>query len=205
MNNHLIQLFETEVALNRLVTRLPHAFEIVKQEMPTGNPAIGVLREHVIVGFFLSEFGQANVSVPDKGIERGFDVQLFGHELSIKTATKYTNPKILWTVDPLRVGVEMSRDYRPSCDMFFVNIFWGKRKEGIFYIPVEAQYEVSASMGDDYLKARVGTNHRGIEITSAAMTSLKAHKLTRVAVVDWIESGLTTSPLTRWERFWREE
>ena len=204
MNSHLIQLFETEITLSRLVTRLPQAFEIVKQEMPKGNPAVGVLREHIITGFFLSEFGQSNVSVPDKGIERGFDLQLFGRELSIKTGTGNTPPKVLWTVDPLRIGVEISRDYRPSCDMFLVHIFWGKRKESIFYIPVEAQHEVRVSMGDDYLEAKVGTNHRGIAITRAAMNSLKAHEQTRVASVDWVESGLTTSPFTRWVDFWRE-
>ncbi len=203
MTNSLKKLFESDESLNRLVSGLPRAFEIVRQEMPPGNPAVGVLREHVIIGFFVTEYGAENVEIPEKGIERGYDVKLFGTKLSIKTGTGNAPPKVLWTVDPLQIGREISRDYKPTCDMLVVNIYWSKNRDSIFFIPVEVQQIVWAVMKDQYLDAKVGTNHRGISITRAAMTQLKAHEKTLKARVHWVESGIEISPHAQWETYWK--
>lgn len=203
MNPLLVDLFDSDnEALNRLVTGLPQAFEVVRQEMPKGNPAVGVLREHVLVGFFLAEYGRNQVKVPDRGIERGYDIKLKGRELSIKTGTGNNRPKVLWTVDPLQIGREISRDYQPTCDMLLVNIYWGNCRESIYYIPLEVQMEVHNELEDEYLSAAVGTNHRGISITPTAMKDLKRHKDTLSASVDWVESGIEISPHDRWVEFW---
>ena len=197
-----MKFFESADSLNRLVSGLPRAFEIVKQEMPPGNPAVGVLREHVIIGYFVSEYGWENVELPKKGIERGYDVKLYGSKLSIKTATGNSLPKVLWTVDPLQIGKEISRDYEPTCDLLFVNIHWGKHLDSIFYIPVDVQQKVWTEMKDQYLTAKIGTNHRGISISRVAMTQLKAHDSTLRARINWVESGINISPHARWEQYW---
>ena len=202
MNPHLIQLFESEARLHRLSRRLPLAFEIVRNEVPSGNPAVGILREHVLTAFFIDEFGVENIQIPDDGIRRGYDLKIHDHKLSIKTTTRTSAVKVLWTVDPLQVGREISRDYEPDCDMFLVNIFWKQSRKSIFYIPVEVQQRVHQELGDDYLSAKVGTNHRGISITSAAMRCLKDSDQTLSAEVNWLESGLTNSPYARWREYW---
>lgn len=202
MNPHLIQLFESKSRLNRLVERLPRAFEIVKNEVPSGNPAVGILREHVLSAFFIDEFGQEHVRIPDDGVRRGYDLKLHDHKLSIKTTTGSSGVKVLWTVDPLQVGREIARDYEPDCDMFLVNIFWNQSKKSIFYIPLEVQQRVHQELGDDYLSAKVGTNHRGISITSTAMRCLKSHEQTLSANVNWQRRGLDNSPYKRWLSYW---
>ena len=174
--------------------------------MPPGNPAVGILREHVLTGFLIDEFGEEHVAVPSDGVERGIDVTLHGIELSIKTTTGAANSgvKVLWTVDPLQIGREISRDYEPECDMLLVNIFWGKERKSIYYIPVEVQLATRNELGDSYLHANVGTNHRGISISSTAMKMLKEHTSTLCAYVTWLESDIDVMPHDRWVDYWNE-
>lgn len=203
MNPYLIQLFESTSRLRPLVERLPRAFEVVKNEVPSGNPAVGILREHVLTAFFIEEFGAKNVQIPNDGIRRGYDLTLHNYKLSIKTTTRTSSVKVLWTVDPLQVGREISRDYEPDCDMLLVNIFWNQSRESIFYIPTEVQKRVHRELGDAYLTAKVGTNHRGISIASKAMRCLKESEQTLSAVVNWQESGTLNSPYDRWREYWQ--
>ena len=207
MNRHLIRLFRSEEKLARLVSWLPEAFEIVRNEMPPRNPAVGILREHILTGFFVNEFGEENVDVPRDGVQRGIDIRLHGVGLSIKTTTGSgtSGVKVLWTVDALQIGREISRDYEPDCDIILVNIFWGKRRESIYYIPVEVQQLVRNELGDGYLHAAVGTNHRGISISAAAIRKLKDHKDTLSASVDWQVTGIDQSPYERWVKYWSEK
>ena len=111
---------------------------------------------------------------------------------------------MLWTVDPLKIGLEIARDYNPEHDIFLVNVFWGKEKDSIFYIPSEVQTETRNCMKDEYLHARVGTNHRGISISSKAMKKMKADARTLRKSVKWEKVGLSYSPHERWENFWSQ-
>ena len=170
--------------------------------MPPGNPAVGILREHVLTGFFIDEFGNSRVQVPNDGIARGFDVVLCGHELSVKTTTGNATFKVLWTVDPLQIGREIARDYQPSCDIFLVQIHWGKCKDSIFYIPQEVQSEARQRLGDKYLQAAVGTNHRGISVSAKGKKELLNHDQTISVEVDWIQGEEDHSPTQRWQDYW---
>ena len=205
MNRCLIDLFESEDRLNRLVTVLPNAFKTVRQEMPKGNPSVDILLEYVITGFFINEFGEDDVLVPDKGIERRYDLEICGEKMSVKTGTNRTQVKVLWTVDPLQIEREVA-EYKPFCDIFLVEIFWDQSAESIFYIPLSVQEDAKKQMDESnylsYLTAGVGTNHRGISITGEAMKILRNHKDTKRATVDWTESGITAEPYDRWIDFW---
>ena len=117
MNNCFYDLFLIQEKRERFSDGLPMAFDMVRQRMPKGNPAVGILREHVIIGFFVAEFGEHNVSVPEKGNERSYDVILCGQELSVKTVTNNGGIKILWTVDTEQVQREiMDRKFKMSTD-----------------------------------------------------------------------------------------
>jgi len=86
----------------------------------------------VIIGFFVSEFGERNVVIPEHGNERGYDVVLCGEELSIKTVTNDTGFKILWTVDTDYVTREMG--VLNLCMIFFLSIFFGDNQEKAHFI-----------------------------------------------------------------------
>ena len=203
MNVCISQLFDDHTAMHRLATGLPKAFAMARMEMPKGNPAVGLIREHILTGFFVDFFGSQNVEILDDGTNRGFDLHLYGHPLSIKTVTANGEVKVLWTVDPLKIGMEISRDYIPESDLFIVNIFWGKARDSIFYIPVGVQIEMRNKYRDGYLNAKVGTNHRGIAISKQAMREMKEdHKVLKHRV-NWKESDLHYQPHDRWKDFWR--
>ena len=202
MNRCLVELFESPSRMNRLTNGLSKAFEIVRAEMPKGNPAVGILREHVLIGYLMTEFGEDQIVVPKSGTVRGLDCWLCGKRVSIKTVTGNGDVKVLWTVDPLEIGREISRDYVPNSDIFLVNINWGKRDKSIYYIPMEVQLETRSEFKDEYLNAKVGTNHRGIAISRSALRILKSHDLTLTAEVDWVETELTETPYDRWVDYW---
>ncbi len=175
---------------------------MVEQRMPKGNPAVGILREHVIIGYFISEFGQDQVDVPERGNERGYDLTLCGHELSIKTRTKDGAFKVLWTVDTESVSRE--KGFRPEHDIFLINIFWMECKPSVFYIPLSVQQEVFDDIGyEDYISVRTGTNHRGIEVKGSTVKLLKAHSDTMNVSVDWTPKDREyPPPWEEWEGYW---
>ena len=204
MNPCIVSLLNDENKVEHFVQNLPIAFEMASNEMP-GNPAIGMIREHIIIGYFISEFGIDKVSVPTQGNERGFDVFVCDEKLSIKTVTNdgHGSVKVLWTVDQLRADQEI-RAYQPEYDLFLVTIHWGHTRDSIFYIPTSVQCETHAQFGNMiYLNFRPGTNNRGITISTEAMKALKSHPNTLRREVTWTKQGLHYTPYERWEEFWK--
>ena len=204
MNPCIVSLLNDENKVEHFVQKLPIAFEMASNEMP-GNPAIGMIREHIIIGYFISEFGIDKVSVPTQGNERGFDVFVCDEKLSIKTVTGYGHGsvKILWTVDQSMIDQEIER-YQPEYDLFLVTIHWGRTQDSIFYIPISVQLETYEMFGVEYLKVNRGTNHRGIFINTEPMRKLKAHPDTLKCKVTWTERGTHYTPYERWEDFWKK-
>ena len=180
------------------------AFDMVRQRMPKGNPAVGILREHVIIGFFVAEFGEHNVIVPERGNERSYDVILCGQELSVKTVTDNGGVKILWTVDTAQVKREINEGYRPEHDMLLVNIFWEQMADSVFYIPASVQQSVFDSIGSSqYLSSATGTNNRGIEIKRKTISALKAHPDTLRFPVYWtVRDVKYPAPWDEWKDYW---
>ena len=66
MNHCLADLFHNLEKRERFKTGLPFAFDMVRKKLPAGNPAVGILREHVVIGFFIAEYGGDHVHVPQK-------------------------------------------------------------------------------------------------------------------------------------------
>ena len=204
MNPFLIdELFDSPDRLSRLTSGLPYPFEVVKNECRKGSPEVGTLREHVLSGFFLQEFGRQHVVFPDDGNQKEIDLEIAGGALSIKTVTSSGYVKVVWTADTSSVRRE-KEIYKPTCDMFLVRIFWGEKRDSIFYIPLEVQLEVYRKFGSDYLKSATNTNNRGIEIASQCMNLLQADANTRRVSVEWNLSGYSTAPEERWIEYWKE-
>ncbi len=205
MNSCLRELFETPEKRNRFAKGLPTAFDMVRTRMPKGNPAVGILREHVIIGFLVAEFGLDQVVVPERGNERSYDVVLCDGELSIKTVTGNVGVKILWTVDTQQVKREINIGYKPQHDILLVNIFWRETKESVFYIPVNVQQCVFDKLGrEQYLSSATGTNNRGIEISRKSITTLKSHQDTIKIPVSWFPANMNyPDPWDEWDEYWK--
>ncbi len=206
MNSHLHELFLNPVNRERFAKGLPAAFEIVKQRMLPSNPAVGVLREHVITGFLVSEFGKENVQIPKKGNERSYYILLCGEKLSIKTITGDVGLKILWTSDTEKVKREIETDYKPTQDILLINIFWNEIKDSVFYILLSVQQSVLSRIGrGEYLSSASGTNNRGIEIKRKAVNELKSHSDTLRISVEWgTQNIMFPEPWDEWVKYWNE-
>ena len=203
MNQCIINLLNDKVAINKLIIGIPKAFQIAKIEIPGGNPAVGLLREQAIIGYFKHYF-KDEVSTPIEGNKRDFDVSICNQKLSIKTATKNGSIKVLWTVDTSVVNREIN-NYVPKCDLFLIRIWWGSNEYSIFYIPIEVQINVlqELEIPANYLHSSTGTNNRGIEISRQAMKLLENHEKTIKLKVDWKTDELDYSPYDRWEEYWK--
>lgn len=202
MNPHIIELFHDEPRIARLAKGLPQAFEMADIEMPGGNPAVGIIREFILTGYFITEFGN-HIGIQHSGNKRGVDISLHGSPLSIMTVKRNAEVKLLWTADTQKVNDEISQSRPKMFDIFLVNIFWEKTEDSIFYIPAEVQSEIHAGLGEDYYTARKGTNHRGVAISRKAMDMLKADSRVLKRAVSWQKVGLTYSRYDRWEAFWQ--
>lgn len=203
MNDCLLKLFKNDQSIALLQTKLPLAFEMASMEMPKGNPAVGIIRENILTSFLSSQLETGSVIQAESGTARGSDLLLCGQPLSIKTTTGNGAIKVLWTVDPLKIGQEMALTYQPDCDVVLVCIFWGKDKESVFYIPKEVQQKVMDEVGrSSYLAAEVGTNHRGINIASSARKKLLQHDDTLKIKINWNRIKPAYNPRKRWDDFW---
>lgn len=132
MNPCIVNLLNDKHKVQHFVQRLPIAFEMVSNEA-LSNPAIGILCEHAIIGYFISEFGKDKVKIPALDNKRGFDMIVCNEKLSIKTVTGHGHGsiKVLWTVDQSKIDQEIAR-YQPECDLFLVTIYWGDTRDSIF-------------------------------------------------------------------------
>ena len=52
--------------MEKISKGLPEAFTIASIEAGPKNPAVGILREHILVAFFINELGNQNVSLPQR-------------------------------------------------------------------------------------------------------------------------------------------
>ena len=182
----------------------PKAFDMVRKRMPKGNPAIGLLKEHVIIGFFEAAFGQARIDVPEDGTKRGYDVLLCGEKLSIKTRTNVGGFKVLWTVDNEYVRKEIKEGYFPESDILLVNIHWNTKRDCAFFIPVDVQEKVLEYYGrKNYLSSSTGSNNRGIGIQGSAVALLRNHKDTLSIPIDWcLDETNYPTPWDEWTNYW---
>lgn len=204
MNRCMVDLLNNQEKLRNFTLGLPTAFEIVEKQLPR-NPAQGLLREQVIIGYFRFVFGKDKVELPSNPNERNFDITLCGEHLAIKTVTgnNRTAIKVHWTSDNQRVEEEIAT-YYPRSDFLWITIHWNKTVNSIFYIPLSVQTEIYNSLGgSEYLERLTGTNNRGIPLSKEAFPMLKNHPNTLCREVTWAKQGIDSNPYEQWETYWR--
>ena len=210
MDKNILNLFSEVEIVKKVQTKLPKLFQIAELESQRAGKIgmeVGSIRERIIVSLLIYKFGEENVETAIPITEPEVDVRLFGKPISIKTksGSGLSGIKLIWTVDAQNAK-EFLNKYIPSCDMIFVQINWNS-KGYIYYFPVKVQLEVFESLGrDNYIKLpSLGTNPRGVEISSKALQTLvKQDKSFRIEI-DWQKEDLKFNAFKRWVDLWAQD
>jgi hypothetical protein len=210
MSSHLVEIFQDERLVDKIRRRLPYLFQLAELESSRAGKIgmeVGSFREKIIVALLIHKFGIKNVETEVPITEPEIDVMLYGQPISIKTktGTSFSGVKLIWTVD-----AEMARQFRenyyPRCDILFVQIIWNATG-GFYYIPLRIQEELFEEMGrEEYIKLpKPGTNPRGVEISSNALSRLVRNGETKVIEINWQRREVDYNPYKRWVEYWTEE
>lgn len=215
MNSVLANLLTNIAAVDTLRAGLPHAFALAAVEASrvilnkrtglarsTTGQEVGVLRERVILGYLISQLGEANVQLPAPGASM-VDATVAGQPLEIKTVTGSGLVTAKWTSDNESVD-QVLEEFVFISDMLLVRIWWDSFQDSVFYIPVEILNEVAASF-PNFLRSQRGTNNRGVKIEGAFMKQVEERPSTVKVPIHWQRSDQTLqSPMVRYIRYWTE-
>ena len=210
MDKNILNLFSDVEIVKKVQTKLPKLFQIAELESQRAGKVgmeVGSIRERIIVSLLIYKFGEENVETELPITEPEVDVKLFGHPISIKTksGSGYSGVKLIWTVDAQN-ALEFQNTYVPSCDMIYVQINWGNTG-GLFYFPLNIQLEIFKDLGrDNYIKLpSLGTNPRGVEMSSKAMQKLLEHSDIYKIKIDWKKEEIKFNAFKRWIDLWAQE
>jgi len=207
----LKNLFYSQKHIELIQNTLPDMFYQAEKESErrdTTGPEVGCVREKQIVSMFQCFLGKANVNEDIPALDPQMDVELFKKPLSIKTFTSYSQIKFSWTVDSIKVK-EFIENYVPESDIFCAYIKWNDKtcrqiKPGLYYIPLEVAESVFSELGcDRYLKApTVGTNPRGIALSTEASRHLLLNSNTHFIPIYWRRPVYAADGYERWYKIW---
>ncbi|MCS7224267.1 MAG: ThaI family type II restriction endonuclease [Armatimonadetes bacterium] len=214
----LRELFSDRALITKIQEKLPLFFLEAELETRRGKQTgmeVGRVREQILASLLIYQFGRERVNVQLRATEPEADLLLDGRPLSIKTvrASGKTAPpvKVVWTVDWDKVD-QFVRNFQPSADLLLAIIRWGSIG-GLYGIPRWVQEQVLTELSiERYLRRpRRGTNPRGVDISSEAVTRLIQHPGTQGIPIEWRRfdepSALMaiTDPYSRWIRRWEED
>jgi hypothetical protein len=210
MDNNILNLFSESEVIKKIQVKLPMLFQIAELESQRAGKVgmeVGSIRERIIVSLLIYKFGEENVETEIPITEHEVDVKLFGNPISIKTksGSGYSGVKLIWTVDAQN-ALEFQNNYVPSFDMIYVQINWGN-SGGVFYFPLDVQLEVFNTLGrENYIKLpNLGTNPRGVEMSSTAMQKLLEHSGIYKIKIDWEKEEIKFNAFKRWIDLWAQE
>lgn len=203
------ELFTDEEYIKLVQGKLPKLFRIAELESSRAGKIgmqVGSARENIIIALLLHAFGEKAVNPEFAITETEKDVELYGKPISIKTITNNGYVKAVWTVDS-DSAQRWANNYEPKMDMILVQICWGTKDGGFFYIPAAVQKDVFKRLGKGrYLNLpKPGTNPRGVDFSKDAINSMLDDKRTLRIVIDWIKPVLSSQSIyQRWIDYWRE-
>ena len=210
MVEQIAELFEDKNTVQRIKKKLPQLFLLAKLESQRAGKTgmeVGSIRERIIVSLLIYKFSEENVKTEIPITQPEVDVHLFDKPISIKTrkGTGYSGVKLIWTVDAQN-ALEFQKIYQPSCDMIYAQINWNNHG-GLFFIPVEEQIKLFNELGkDDYIKLpSLGTNPRGVEISTIALRNLLENQNTLKIDINWKKENIKVNPYQRWVELWKQD
>ncbi|MFN4073593.1 MAG: ThaI family type II restriction endonuclease [Thermus sp.] len=201
-------LFEDDALVQRIKNRLPYLFFLAEKMASRGGKAgmeVGTLREQILIALFIHKFGRESVELG--GITEQHDVRVLGYPISIKTAKSPSSRpslKVWWGSDNEKI-LDFKKRYYPNSILMVAVINWGATGP-LALVPKEVQEEVFEDVTPDgYLRARVGTNNRGVEIPGRVVARLLEDPRTRRMAIYWQAPYLKDVewiPYLRWLEYW---
>ena len=200
MNNSIVGMLRDTRLSAIIQEKLPFAFETVGLEIG-GNPAVGILRENVILGMLIALLGKESVQPAGGAMDPDMDCLVSGIPLQIKTVSGGAGIRLKWTAN--RASAEEFMDtYSPASDLLIVRIVWGG--DGYLrYVPLEVQREVWHRLGNDYLTYS-GGNTRGVNLSPRAANAIDSHSGVTNLGIQWNRVGIEFDPYERWTRYWQD-
>lgn len=200
------ELFKDANLVKKIQERLPKLFQIAEIESSRAGKIgmeVGSVREKVIIALFIHKFGEKTVNTKLPITESETDVVVNGRGISIKTISGAGGIKAVWTVDA-ESSKSFLENYRPKCDIFLVQIWWGQERDSLFFIPVSVQQEIFKKLGPSgYLKLpKGGTNPRGVEFSKEAIQSMLNHKDVLRISINWQKKPIEYNVYERWIKYW---
>ncbi|MCS7206758.1 MAG: ThaI family type II restriction endonuclease [Dehalococcoidia bacterium] len=200
MNPTVLAFLQDPQKVSIIRNKLPLAFEICDSRLP-GNPAVGILREHVVVALFIAFLGEDRVKKATSGVAPDVDCYVDGLPLSIKTITGSGEVRSKWTTTPGKVE-EFLTIFHPTADILLFQIRWNA-EGAIYFIPIEAQKDIFHRLQERYFTYRGETNTRGVSFSREAVSEFIGHPQTFSLPIFWHRSGSVQNPYQEWVRFWR--
>ncbi|MCL4258354.1 MAG: ThaI family type II restriction endonuclease [Anaerolineales bacterium] len=206
----ITEIFNDQPLIAKIQRRLPHLFHYAERDSSRAGKVgmeVGSIRERILVSLLIYKFGRSNVQTELPITEHDVDVLVNGERLSIKSVTTKSlligGVKAIWTVDADR-SKAFSSNFSPTSDYLVAHIVWGGQG-GLYYIPRSSQANVFDEMGvDNYLKLpKLGTNPRGVEISTEAMRRLVMQAETKRIEIRWQRPEDEYDAYARWIEYWR--
>ncbi|MFH1239509.1 MAG: ThaI family type II restriction endonuclease [bacterium] len=208
--NRLLEIFEDNILIRKIQSRLPSLFQLAEQESARAGKIgmeVGSVREKIIIALLIYKFGIDNIDTNIPITEKEVDVNLFNKPISLKTITgkSLSGIKMIWTVDALSAKKFLS-NYKPLCDIILVQINWNDLGY-FYYIPLDAQVRYFNLLGKEvYIKLpKEGTNPRGVELSKNAIISLVNDKSTHKIEIYWEKLPIKHNAYQRWIELWEED
>ena len=199
MSERIVGLLTDPQYTSLIQEKLPPAFRTVEDQL-RGNPAVGLLREQVILGMLIAFLGEANVRQVESGVAADIDCYVDDQPLSIKTVSQSGGIRIKWTSNAVRAREFMST-YLPRSDLLVIRIAWGEHGS-IRYIPLAVQQSTFGRLGTRYLDYRASTNTRGVNLSAEAESALNGAPECRSLPVFWRRSDVVVNPVDKWVEYW---
>ncbi len=182
---------------------LPPAFQTVEDELK-GNPAVGLLREQVILGMLIAFLGNDKVAVVQSGVNPDIDCYIESEPLSIKTVSLAGGIRLKWTSNALKAE-EFIDGFEPIGHLLVIRVTWGKTGT-IHFIPLDVQQSVFRQIGvAGYLDYRSSTNTRGVNLSKGAELALNQHPQSVRLPISWERSAAIINPIDKWVDYWKEK
>jgi hypothetical protein len=201
--SHFTTKYNNNLAFGAIMEKkLPPAFQMVEDELK-GNPAVGLLREQVIIGMLVAFLGEGIVKVVKSGVNPDIDCVVDSEPLSIKTVSLSGGIRLKWTSNEVKAK-EFMKNYRPTSNLLIVRVSWGETGS-IRFIPLDSQKSTFDKIGvERYLDYRGTTNTRGVNLSPEAEDALNRNIQTVSLSVTWQKSSVVVNPIDKWTKYWKE-
>jgi len=183
----LIRQLLTNPSYGKIIQqKLPPAFQTVEDELK-GNPAVGLLREQIILGMLIAFLGEASVKLIKSGVNPDIDCYVDSEPLSIKTVSFSGGIRLKWTSNAVKAK-EFIDSYKPTSHLLVIRVAWGE-KGTIRFITLDIQQLIFSKIGVvRYLDYRGTTNTRGVNLSPEAEQALNQHPLSVNLPILWERS-----------------